>query len=236
MKRVVRLFAYYARWIQNFFKKAAPLLDCKACPVTNEALKAFNLLKSDLGETSLDAIRDDLPFEVETDASDHAIVAILSQNGRPVAYFSRRLNAGETKYPAIEKEATAIIESIRKWSSVIKGKHFSLVTDQRSISFIFDQKSRSKIKNNKILCRRIELNQYSYDIRLKPGSSNTAPDALSRFACSTIPPQKRLLDLHICVWFIQDLLDFIILSEVEIYLSLVKKQNWLVVLVKHVQK
>ena len=140
LKRVVGLFAYYARWIQNLSKKAAPLLDCKASPVTNEALKAFNLLKSDLGEASLGAIRDDLPFEVETDASDHANAAILSQNGRPVAYFSRCLNAGEKKYPAIEK-ATAIIESIRKCSSLLKGKHFSLVTDQHSISFMFDQKS-----------------------------------------------------------------------------------------------
>ena len=101
-------------------------------------MKAFNLLKSDLGEASLGAIGDDLPFKVETDASDHAIAAILSQNGRPVAYFSRRLNAGEKKYPAIEKDATAIIESIRKWSSFLKGKVFSLVTDQRSISFMFD--------------------------------------------------------------------------------------------------
>ena len=153
-------------------------------------MKAFNLLKSDQGEASLGAIGDDLPFKVETNASDHTIAAILSQNGRPVAYFSRRLNAGEKKYPAIEKETTAITESIRKWSSFLKGKDFSLVTDQRSISFMFDQKSRSKIKNNKILCWRIELNQYSYDIRHKPGSSNTAPDALSRFVCSTIPPQK----------------------------------------------
>ena len=64
---------------------------------------------------------------------------------------------------------------------------------------MFNQKSLSKIKNNKILCWRIELNQYSYDIRHKSGSSNTAPDALSRFVCSTIPSKKRLLDLHNCL-------------------------------------
>ena len=113
--------------------------------------------------------------------------------------ISRRLNAGEKKYPVIEKQATAIIEYICKWSSFLKEKHFSLVTDQHSISFMFDQKSRSKIKNNKILCWRIELNQYLYDIRHKHGSSNAAPDALTRFVCSTIPPQKRLLDLHNCL-------------------------------------
>ena len=131
LKRVVGLLAYYARWIQNFSKKAAPLLNCKVCPVTNKALKAFNLFKFDLCQASLGAIRDNLPFEVETDASDHAIATILSQNGGPVAYFSKRLNAGKKKYQATEKEATAIVESICKWSSFLKGKHFSSVTDQR---------------------------------------------------------------------------------------------------------
>jgi len=40
-------------------------------------------LKSDLIHARLGVIRDDLPFEVETDASDYAIAAILSQGGRP---------------------------------------------------------------------------------------------------------------------------------------------------------
>ena len=157
LKRVVGLFAYYAQWIENFSKKAAPLINCKTCPLTDEGLKSFTQLKKDLANASLGTIRDDLHFEVETDASDHAIAGILSQNGRPVAYFSRRLNATERNYPSVEKEATACVEAIRKWSCFLKGKYFSLYTDQRSVSFIFDRRSRSKIKNNKILCWRIEL-------------------------------------------------------------------------------
>ena len=196
LKRVVGLFAYYARWIENFSKKAAPLMNCKTCPLTDEGFKSFIQLKKDLANASLGTIRDDLPFEVETDASDHAIAGILSQNGRPVAYFSRQLNAAERNYPAVEKEATACVEAIRKWSCFLRGKHFSLYTDQRSVSFMFDRRSRSKIKNNKILCWRIELSQYSYDIKHKPGNSNVAPDALSRIICSTIPFKNRLLALH----------------------------------------
>ena len=80
LKRVVGLFAYYARWIENFSKKATPLMNCKTCPLTDEDLKSFTQLKKELANASLGTIRDDLPFEVETDASDHAIAGILSQN------------------------------------------------------------------------------------------------------------------------------------------------------------
>ena len=171
-------------------------MNCKTCPLTDEGLKSFTQPKNDLVKSSLGTIRDNLSFKVETDASDHAIAGILSQNGRSVAYFSRRLNATERNYPEVEKKATACVEVIRKWSCFLKGKHFSLYTDQRSASFMFDRRSRSKIKNNKILCWRIELSQYSYDIKQKPGNSNVAADARSRIICSTITSKNRLLALH----------------------------------------
>ena len=89
-------------------------MTCETLPLQGDALKSFTQLKSDLGRASFGAIKDELPFEVETDASDYAIAAILSQNGRPVAYFSRTLNKTEKCYPAIEKGATALIEAVRK--------------------------------------------------------------------------------------------------------------------------
>ena len=36
--------------------------------------------------------------------------------GRPVAFMSRTLHASERHHPAVEKEATAIIEAVRKWN------------------------------------------------------------------------------------------------------------------------
>jgi len=139
LKRITGLFAYYAKWIKDFSKKARPLQSTSTFPLGNEALEAFKTLKSDQIHASLGVIRDDLSFEVETDASDYAIAAILSQGGRPVAYMSRSLNKCEQKYSAVEKEASAIIEATRKWSQFLKGRHFTFVTDQRSVVFVFDQ-------------------------------------------------------------------------------------------------
>ena len=77
-----------------------------------------------------------MPFTLETDASDIALSAVLSQNGRPVAFFSRTLHGPGVKHPAIEKEAAAIVESILYWRHYLTGHHFQLITDQKSVSFM----------------------------------------------------------------------------------------------------
>ena len=77
LKRVSGLFSYYAKWIPNFSKKACPLLHCNAFPLSNEAMIAFETLKNDLCNASLGSVQDGVPFEVETDASDFALSAVL---------------------------------------------------------------------------------------------------------------------------------------------------------------
>ena len=189
------MFAYYARWIENFSRTAGPLLRTQHFPLSEDALKSFEDVKSGLAKVSLDAIRDNVPFEVESDASDYAIAGILSQNGRPVAFMSRTLNACKRKYPAIEKEATAIIEAVRKWSHFLKGRPFLLRTDQKSVSYMFDQKNRGKIKNYKIRIWRLEMSQFTYDICHKPSVENIAPDAFSP-VCSSLHSVAELRFLH----------------------------------------
>ena len=109
--------------------------------------------------------------------------------------MSRSLNKCEQKYSAVEKEVSAIIEATRKWSQFLKGRHFTLVTDQRSVAFMFDQKNRGKIKNTKIMVWRFELGQLNYSIRHRPGKDNVAPDAMSRI-CSSMSSVSQLRLLH----------------------------------------
>ena len=78
-----------------------------------ECQNAFEKLKLDVENSVVCAIDEDAPFELETDASDRAILGVLNQNGRPVAFYSRTLQGPELKHPPVEKEACAIIESVR---------------------------------------------------------------------------------------------------------------------------
>ena len=135
LKSVLRMFAYYAKWIDRFADKVRPLANAKVFPISKDikALQVFQLLKQELESDALHSIDESKAFVVECDASEVAVCATLNQGGRPVAFMSRTLQGGDLHYPAIEKEATAIIEAIRKWSHLLLRQTFTLVTDQRSV-------------------------------------------------------------------------------------------------------
>ena len=150
------------------------------------------MIKNKLSQVTLQPIDEDLPFTVETDASDFAIAATLNQNSKPVAFYARTLSSTEQKHSSIEKEAYAIVEALRKW------KHFKLITDQCSVSFMLDLKHPSKIKNNKIQRWGLELAPYDFTTIYRPGNLNCAPNIFSRAAAASIslPSLKSLDELH----------------------------------------
>lgn len=196
LRRVMGMFAHYSKWIPNFSERIHTLAHTQVFPLKEELIVAFDKLKSDIAKAAIHAIDHNSPFTVETDASNHSIAATLSQAGRPVAFFARMLNNSELNHSAIEKEAYAIVESLRKWRHFLIGKPFRLITDQRSVSFMFDNKLTSKIKNEKIQRWRLDLASFKYDIVYRPGKQNDVADALSR-VCATIPMRfEKLRSLH----------------------------------------
>ena len=133
LKLCLEMFAYYARWIENFFTKIAPLTEIEMFLLTNKAVSAFETLRSNLSFACLHCINDEETFTVECDGSDLAIGATLNQNGCPIVFMSLTLTKSKRRYLAIEKEATAIIEAVRKWVHFLHAEAFTLVTDQQSI-------------------------------------------------------------------------------------------------------
>lgn len=198
LQRALGMFSYYSKWIPNFSEKIRPLLKSKP-PLNNEAVETFKALREEICRASTGTIVDGAPFTVETDASQFAIAATLSQNGRPVAFFSRTLNKAEQNHSSIEKEAYAIVESVRHWRHYLMGKPFKVITDQKSVSFMFEQHHSSKIKNEKIMRWRLDLSCYKFDIAYRPGKENAPADTLSRItAAIDFKPDLKAIHNSLC--------------------------------------
>jgi len=95
---------------------------------TSKTQKAYDELKSKFSSDSVLAYPNrDLPFLVETDSSNFAIGAILSQASQkdneihPIAFFSRSLTATEKNYPIYDKELLSIVEALEQWRHLLKG-------------------------------------------------------------------------------------------------------------------
>jgi hypothetical protein len=107
LKSFLGLASYYRKFIKNFAKIAAPLTNLlkksaviygweKAC---NEA---FETLKGILVKAPVLKLPDfDKDFEIHSDASDFAIEGVIVQEGRPVAFESKKLSETEQRWPRL---------------------------------------------------------------------------------------------------------------------------------------
>jgi len=72
--------------------------------------KSFKLLKQKITKKHILVLPDfNKTFQVECDASGTTIGDVLSQEGKPTAYFSDKLNFVEQKYCSYDKELYAIV-------------------------------------------------------------------------------------------------------------------------------
>eukprot|EP00121_Abeoforma_whisleri_P016044 Awhi_evm3s14741 len=120
---------YYRRFIKNFSLLAKPLtklVGSKSVFSWTEAqTKAFDLLKEKFVVAPILRHFDpDLPILLETDASQVALGAVLSniyEDGpHPVAFLSKQFNSTEINYHIPDKELLAIVASFKHW------RHFLL--------------------------------------------------------------------------------------------------------------
>ena len=100
----------YPRCKGNFSSICGPLIeiirgDRKEFKWTIGVDKSFNLLKQKVTEKPILALPNfNKVFQVDYDASGTTIGAILSQEGRLVAYFNKKLNNAKRKYYVQDQE------------------------------------------------------------------------------------------------------------------------------------
>ena len=179
---------FYRRFIKGFSRIAKPLTDTlksggKNFVITPQFKMAFKCLKNAFTRAPILRHFDpELPIQLETDASDFAIGAVLSQphEGRwhPVAFMSRKFIPAEINYEIHDKELLAIVDAFKVWRHYLAGAAHQIViyTDHKNLEYFMT----TKILNRRQARWAQELAAYNFKIVYRKGSSNGKADALSR--------------------------------------------------------
>lgn len=65
----------------------------------------------------------------------------LVQNCQVVAYTSRQLRVHERNYPMHDLELAALVFMFKIWGYCLFGSKFKVLSDHKSLKYLFDQKS-----------------------------------------------------------------------------------------------
>ena len=181
LRRFIATVNFYKKFIENFNETAAPLykLTSKKCPFVwdKAAQNAFDQLKTKLVNAPVLAGPNfENPFEIFSDASDKSIGAVLMQNNKPIAFASCSLNCAELKYTTSEKEALAIVWSVKYFKHYVYGRRVIVHTDHKPLA---DLKANRQPDEQ---LGRLMLKLQALDIEIKyvRGLENSVADFLSR--------------------------------------------------------
>ena len=113
-----------------------------------------------------------------TDASDVAVgVVLASSAGAPLAFFSKKLSAAETKYSTFDRELLAVFLAIRHFRHMLEGKPFTIWTDHKPLCGALTSGTEKSPRQTRHLSY---ISEFSTDLRHVSGASNVVADALSR--------------------------------------------------------
>jgi hypothetical protein len=72
-------------------------------------------------------------FKIYTDASSKQLGAVITQDNRPIAFFSCKLSNTQRKYSIIKIELLAIVETLKGFKGMLWGQNIKVFTDHANL-------------------------------------------------------------------------------------------------------
>ncbi len=97
--------------------------------------QAFDNVKAVIAkETFLDYPDVLKPIDIYTDASSTQLGAVITQDNRPIAFFSRKLSKMKQKYSVTEIELLATVETLKEFKGVLRGQDIKVYADHKNLT------------------------------------------------------------------------------------------------------
>ena len=188
------LASYYRRFVKGFSMTTASMTRLlqknvrfewsEKCQASFEKLKAFLTEAPVLTQPTYGK-----EYVIFSDASLNGLGCVLMQEGKVVAYASRKLKLHEKNYPTHDLELAAIVFTLKIWRHYLYGEKCFIYTDHKSLKYLPSQKELNLRQR-----RWMELiNDYDCVIDYHPEMANVVADALGRKSVQTL----RALNAHL---------------------------------------
>jgi hypothetical protein len=98
-------------------------------------------------------------IEIYTDASSTQLGAVITQDNRPIAFFSRKFSKTQQKYSVTEIELLAIVETLKEFKGMLWGQDIKVYTDQKNLT-----RDALGLTSDRVYCWRSLLEEYAPEI------------------------------------------------------------------------
>jgi hypothetical protein len=181
-KRQLRHFLGMVNFYRDMWRRRSHLL----APLTGlvgkdvkyvwgkEQQSSFEEMKSVISKETLLSFPDfNKEFHIYTDASNYQLGAVIMQEHKPLAFYSRKMNAAQKRYTTGEQELLSIVETLKEFRNILLGQKLVVHTDHMNIVY-------GNLTNDRIARWRLLLEEFGPEYQHIAGKDNVVADALSR--------------------------------------------------------
>jgi len=122
-------------------------------------------------ETLLACPNSNKPFQIHTDASHCQSGAVASQEGKPIAFYSHKLNPAQ--YTTTERELLSIVETLKERRNILLGQQIEVFTDRKNLVYKY-------FNTERVMRWELLLEEFGPKLTYVKGVNNIVTDALTR--------------------------------------------------------
>ena len=137
---------------------------------------AFTKMKRLIAKETLLAYPDfNKKFTIHTDASDFQLGAVITQENKPLAFYSRKLTSSQRNYTTTEKELLSIVETLKEFRNILLGYEIEIFTDHKNLTYESTECSSQRAQR-----WRGTIQEFDVTLKFIAGDANKVADAISR--------------------------------------------------------
>ena len=123
------------------------------------------------------------PFHIYTDASNYQLGSVIMQEGKPLAFYTRKMNKAQARYTTGEQELLSIVETLKEFQNILMGQQIVVHTDHLNLLY-------QKMASNRLIRWRLIVEEFGPQFKHIQGQKNIVADALSRLAMEAMEAKE----------------------------------------------